>query len=280
MEVRGEIVVIGGHPFVPCDQEESVPSFSPPRFGLWLRLLLGALGAASLGVGVAALFISANGTGTGVLIAFGGVVLVLALLGDRIDSLEFGGTKLKLRAAAVQKFALADESERQGDSVTASRLRAEGHALLTAAGPIASEYQMVRSSMAPGAARTMAMEQVVARARQLAVEQRFDPAQVRRWLREGNDEQRLTALAMMQAEPRLRDVDAALSAIERAHTPFEQYHALLLADRMVDDLDAHNRQRLVEIVTGVRGRRFKHDTDRWLLSEQILHRAGRPVSET
>jgi len=64
-------------------------------------------------------------------------VLVLALLGDRIDSLELGGTKLKLRAAAVQKFALAEESESRGDSVTASRLRAEGHALLGAAGPIA-----------------------------------------------------------------------------------------------------------------------------------------------
>lgn len=32
------------------------------------------------------MFLSSNGTGTGVLIAFGGIVLVLALLGDRIES--------------------------------------------------------------------------------------------------------------------------------------------------------------------------------------------------
>jgi hypothetical protein len=63
-------------------------------------------------------------------------------------------------------------------------------------------------------------------------------------------------------------------AIKRARTPFEQYHALLLADMMLDDLDAGDKQRLVEVVNSVRGRRFRRDTDRWLLSEQILRRAG------
>jgi hypothetical protein len=252
-----------------------MPLFSPSRFGVWLRLLLGTLGAASFGAGVVAVFVSANGTGTGVLLAFGGAVLVLALLGDRIDSLEFGGTKLKLRAAAADKFALAEDSESRGDSVTAARLRAEAQVLLEAAGPIASEYRTVRGSMPAGPARTMAMELVVARARQLAMEQAFDAAEVRRWLQEGNDEERVTALAMMEAEPELRDVDAALSAIKRSRTPFEQYHALLLADRMLDDLNADDKQRLVEIVSGVRGWRFRHDTDRRLLSEQILHKASK-----
>lgn len=138
--------------------------------------------------GVAAVFLSANGTGTGVLVAFGGIVLVLALLGDRIESLEFGGTKLKLRAAAAEKFALAEDSENRGDSATAARLRAEAQALLDAAGPIAAEYRTVRGSMPSGPARTMAMERVVADARKLADEQAFDPAVVLRWLREGNDE--------------------------------------------------------------------------------------------
>jgi hypothetical protein len=74
---------------------------------------------------LSAVFLSTNGTGTGVLVAFGGIVLVLALLGDRIESLEFGGTKLKMRAAAAEKFALAEDSENRGDRVTAARLRAE-----------------------------------------------------------------------------------------------------------------------------------------------------------
>jgi hypothetical protein len=33
---------------------------------------------------------------------------------------------------------------------------------------------------------------------------------------------------MMQAKPELRNFDSVLTAIKRARTPFEQYHALLL----------------------------------------------------
>src|ERR1700722_8284279 len=119
--------------------------------------------------------------------------------------------------------------------------------------------------MSPGPARTLAMERVVARARKVADEQAFDPAVVLRWLREGSDEERVTALAMMEARPELRDVDSVLMAIKRSRTPFEQFHALLLADIMLDDLDAGDKQRLVEVIKSVRGRRFRRDTDRWLL---------------
>jgi hypothetical protein len=271
-------IVVGGKAHAILDVHLSLggpmPLFSPSPFSLWLRLLLGVLGAASFGAGVAAVFLSTNGTGTGVLVAFGGIVLVLALLGDRIESLEFGGTKLKMRAAAAEKFALAEDSENRGDRVTAARLRAEAQALLEAAGPIAAEYRTVRGSMPPGPGRTMAMERVVARARKLADEQTFDPAEVLRWLREGNDEERVTALAMMQAKPELRNFDSALTAIKGSRTPFEQYHALLLADMMLDDLDAGDKQRLVQLVQSVRSRRFRRDTDRWLLSERILRRAS------
>jgi hypothetical protein len=128
--------------------------------------------------------------------------------------------------------------------------------------------------MPAGPARTMAMELVVARARKLADEQSFDAAEVLRWLQEGNDEERVTALAMMQAKPELRNFDSVLTAIKRARTPFEQYHALLLADMMLDDLDAGGRQLLLEVVKSVRGWRFRRDTDRWLLSERILRRAN------
>jgi hypothetical protein len=71
-----------------------------------LRVLTGLLGAASFGTRVFAVFVTQNGTGTGVLLAFGGVLLVLALLGDRIESFEFGGATLRLRAAAAERFAL------------------------------------------------------------------------------------------------------------------------------------------------------------------------------
>jgi hypothetical protein len=245
-----------------------------PVLGSGLRLLLGLFGVGSFGVGVLAVFVTENGTGAGVLLAFGGVLLVLALLGDRIESLEFGGAKLGLRAAAAEKFALADEAERRGDATLADRLRIEARALLDAAGPIAADYRSVRSSMRPSRERTREMERVVARARKLAATQSFQPAEVLRWLREGTEEERITALAMMQADRELRDFDGALATIQDSRSAFEQYHAMRLTASMIDDLDQAQRHRLAEIIKAERGPRFRLDSDRWRLSEDILRRLG------
>jgi hypothetical protein len=243
---------------------------TPSQFRPWLRLVLGVLGAASFGAGVAAVFLTKDGPGAGVLIGFGGVVLVVALLGDAIESIEFGGGKLKMRAAAAEKFALAEEAERYGDSDTAARLRAEARALFdAAAGPVAAAYRSVRSSMPPGPERTTAMEQVVADARRLAEREHFERSDVVQWLQDGSDEQRVTALAVMQAKPELRDLDSVLAAIKNPRSPFEQYHALLLANFMIASLNPRERQRLGEVVKQAR-RCFGNDTDRWMVSDQIL----------
>ena len=245
-------------------------SFSS-AFQPWLRLALGGLGAASFGAGAVAVFRTVNGTGAGVLLAFGGILLVLALLGDRIESIEFGGSKLRLRAAAAEKYALAEEFQHQGDTAAADRLRAEAHALLEAAGPIASEYRSVRGSMPAGKERTIALERIVARARQLATEQSFEPGEVIRWLREGSDEERITALAMMEAKPEFRDFGAVLAAIKGSRSAFEQYHAMRVAESMIPTLNAGERQRLAEVIKGARSLRFRRDTDRWNLSERMLN---------
>jgi hypothetical protein len=101
-------------------------------FTAGLRVLLGLLGLGSFAAGVLAVFVTENGTGTGVLLGFGGILIVLALPGNHIDSFEFGGARLRLRASAAEKFALAVESERRGDAVEADRLRAQARALLDA----------------------------------------------------------------------------------------------------------------------------------------------------
>jgi hypothetical protein len=173
----------------------------PSTFTPALRLVLGVLGSGSFAAGILAVFVSQNGAGTGVLIAFGGAMVVLALLGNRIESLEFGGAKLRLQAAAAERFALAEESERRGDVAEADRLRAEAGALLDAAGPIAADYRSTRRSMRSGPDRTRAMEKVKAQARRLAAEGTFDADEVGRWLREGSNDERITALGIMQAKP-------------------------------------------------------------------------------
>jgi hypothetical protein len=250
--------------------KEQVPSLPQSPFGPWLRLLLGLLGGASFGTGVVAVFVTENGTGTGVLLGFGGIVLVVALLGDRIESLEFGGSRLRMRAEAAERFALAEDSERQGDRITAARLRAEAQSLLDAAGPIAFEYRAIRGTMPYGPERTKAMRGVVARARQLATQHSFQPAEVARWLEHGTDEERITALAMMQAEPKLRNFGGVLMVIKKPRSGFEQYEALVLAEMMLAGLSGQDRQRLGSVIRSVRGFRFRRDAELWRLSERVL----------
>ncbi|MEV8434923.1 hypothetical protein [Streptomyces chartreusis] len=242
------------------------------RFTPILRTLTVLMGAGSFGLGALAVFATQNGTGAAALIVFGGVLLLIALLGSHIESLEFGGATLRLRAAAAERFAQAEESERLGDAAMAHQLRAEAEVLLDAAGPIAAEYGSVRESMSPGTARTQALEGVIAHARLLAQGQSFEPTEVLRWLREGTDEERITALAMMQANPELRNFEAALATITQPRTPFEQYHAMRLAVQMVDGLDDGQARRLAQAVERQRGLRFRRDSDRAMLREEILRK--------
>lgn len=235
---------------------------------------MGLLGAVSFGAGGIAVFVTTNGTGTAVLLTFGGVLLVLALLGNRIESIEVGGTALRLRAAAAERFALADESEQRGNPVAADQLRMEAQVLMEAAGPIASDYRSVRGSMGPGQERTRAMEEVMNRARRLAAEQEFEPGQVLRWLQEGSDEQRITALVMMQARRELRDFDAVLATVDDSRSAFEQYQAMRLVREMTDDLDAAQLRQLTEVIRAGQPTRLLRGRDRWRLGEDILRRVG------
>lgn len=76
---------------------------------------------------------------------------------------------------------------------------------------------------------------------------------------------------MMQANPALRSFEATLAAITNARTPFEQYHAKLLALHMVDALTAEQARRLAQAV-GVQRVRFGTDSDRRRLAKEILRR--------
>ncbi|MEU6412839.1 hypothetical protein [Microbispora sp. NPDC046933] len=241
----------------------------------WTRILMGVLGAVSFVAGAIAVFVTENGLGAAVLVVFGGVVMVLALLGSSIESLEFGGAKLVVRAVH-EKLQLADASEGRGDIAEAGRLRAEAKALLETIGPVATEYRSTRRSMPAGPARTEAMEKVVSDVRRLSAELPLDSAEVLRWLEQGAEEQRIAALAIMQARPETRNFDAALEAIENSRSAFEQYHAMLLSLQMVDDLDQEQRRRLAEVIRSERDARFRKDGDRLWLSEHILSRVDPP----
>ncbi|MDT0300750.1 hypothetical protein [Streptomonospora wellingtoniae] len=172
------------------------PSTSTGAMSRVIRALMAALGSTSFALGAVAVFTTENGTGSAALIVFGGVLLVLAYFGDRIDSLEFGGANLRLRAAAAEKYALAEESDQRGDTAAGERLRDEARALMESAGAIAAEYRSTRRTMPSGPVRTAAMEEIVERARGVARSGPTEPGQVRGWLRSADEELRSAAMEL------------------------------------------------------------------------------------
>jgi hypothetical protein len=221
-----------------------------------VRLLAVILGVPIFGTGVLAVFATENGTGAAALLGIGAAFVAFGALGDRLESVDLGGVKLSIRDMARETFSLARRAEELGDTQAATRLRAVGKELEE----LADEYRRIRSSMDAGDDRTGPMDEVVDRAAALTGTDDIDPEAVADWFRLGRDEDRVIALGLMQGNPRLRDFDAALAAIERGSSPFEIYHGLDLAHAMVDTLSRGRREQLRRAVTKVlRGQLARRD---------------------
>ncbi|HWM09304.1 MAG TPA: hypothetical protein VNO82_08160 [Solirubrobacteraceae bacterium] len=234
-----------------------------------VRGLAGVLGFAVFAAGAVAVFVTENGTGAAAMLAIGAAFMAFAALGDRIQSLELGGVKLTIRDLARQTYALAREAEHRGDDEAADRLRAVAAELEA----LARAYRHLRGSMKAGDKRTRVLDDLVLETQSLAESGAFEAADVIRWFEQGTPEARITALALMQGNPRLRDFGAALDAIADSRSAFEQYHGLALAETMLDDLGTTDRAQLTVVTErALRSRRVKTGTDRHELGEQILAR--------
>lgn len=232
-----------------------------------IRAASAVLGIGSFGAGVTAVFVTENGTGSAALLAIGAGFLVLAVLGDRVQSVEMGGVNLTIRDLARQTFALAQEAERRGDEQSAARLRAVGDHLQA----LARGYRRLRRSMRAGRERTQALTHIVREARTLAQSDVLEPADVVTWFEEGTPEARITALGLMQGNARLRDFEAMLDAIADPRSPFERYHGLRLAEMMASDLSSAQRAQSIVIVERAL-RRFsaRRDKDIQELGQRLL----------
>ena len=190
-----------------------------------VRIVGGLVGAAVFGAGVAAVFTTTNGTGAAALLVIGAGFVLLAVLGDRLQSLEFGGINLSLKDVARQALALAGEEEQAGNFEKAKQLRAVAKELQQ----LASDYRSVRRRIPAGQERTRVFNELIARTRTLAKSSDLDANDVLRWFDEGSPEARVTALGLMEGNEELRNFDAALDAIEPSQSAYEQYHGLVLA---------------------------------------------------
>ena len=76
-----------------------------------IRTVAGALGVTAFTTGAVAVFVTENGTGAAALLAIGAGFMVIAVLGDRVQSVELGGVNLTIRDLARETYALAREAE-------------------------------------------------------------------------------------------------------------------------------------------------------------------------
>jgi hypothetical protein len=232
-----------------------------------IRAAVGLFGIGVFAAGVVAVFVTENGTGAAALLAIGAAFMVIAVLGDRVQSVELGGVNLTIRDLARQTYALAREAEHRGDDESAARLRTVASQLEA----LARGYRRLRGSMRSGHERTRALEHVMTEARRLAKSDALEAADVVTWFEEGTPEARITALGLMQGNARLRDFEAALDAIDDSRSAFEQYHGLRLAEMMIPDLTASQRAQ-VAVVTerALRRYRVRRDSDRRETGERVL----------
>jgi hypothetical protein len=229
---------------------------------------IAALAVALIGAGAVAVFAVRNGTGAAALLTAGVALLALVILRERIETLRWGDLELTLRRQA-------DVAAAQGDYELERGLRAAADSLANRAAPIAGSYETVRSSMPAGPERTAAMEAEVARAREDARSGSFDREQVVELFRTGTAGQRIYALGIMQEHPGLATVDVVLDAVRSPHSPFEHYHSLLLAERVASSLTAAEKEALeIAVRQQLDSRRFRRDSDRLSVANQILDRLG------
>jgi hypothetical protein len=256
-----------------------------------VRATTAAVGAASLAVGAVAVFQTQNGAGSAALLVIGAALLVLAGVGRWPKRMTFGDTSIEFPGGEVTSIAagveehgdlrgaselyklVAREAEERGNWTTASQLKNEAASLDEQARRIASDYEKIRGSTTPSASRTRTLEGLMVAAREAARESKFDKDQIRKFM-EGGDGDRIFALGVMQEDPDVRDFELVVQGISNSRSAFEQYHALLLAQKMLADLNEAQQHELGNVIEKERrpGGYIVPGSDRWALSEEILAR--------
>ena len=136
-------------------------------------------------------------------------------------------------------------------------------------------YEATRNSMPPGPDRTFKMSTIVAQARAIASQAKYEPLEVSDLFAENTSGSRIVALAILQASPDPTFFSLAREAIGKSRSAFEQYHALRAVEGMVGALSPDQKRELDATLRDQRSggpdKYIKPDSDRWTLSSRILN---------
>lgn len=200
-------------------------------------------GVLVLMAGGVAVFLTDNELGSTALVAAGVAICALSVFANRIEAVEAAGVRFELerRARSVRQKARPARAASGADQAEQLERRAEG--LMAAAAMVGSRYEQLRETEPSGWDRTSRMEGILREARALDTDP-LSAEDVARIFAGGSDGDRITALALVEANPRLAQVDFLIDAISNSRSSFEQYHALVATERALEHLSVEDRERV------------------------------------
>lgn len=235
------------------------------RISDWLTTLIVGATLTQLGTikdGAGRLFnglAPAVGSQAGAAAFAGSVVIYFAVVGFLIGWLY---ARLRLGLAMSAADALLELSRRAqsaGDLGTAKAAKdaamnitqgSTGMApasLVQDIGGIADRYDELRSTPA-SPRRTGQMEDLVRQGRAMAKLGDLSAQDVQSMFALGTAGRRVMALALMEGDIHLADFPSVLQAIEESQSAFEQYHGLIVANKMLGSLSTEERERLKAVL--------------------------------
>jgi len=137
---------------------------------------------------------------------------------------------------------------------------------------IAQIYEQTRQTMSPGDSRTQRMTELIGAARQCApfVQQAQSSSLFKEFETE-SDGLRIVALGLAEASPS-GTFQLAVDGIRSSRSPFEQYHALILARSLTREISASEKAELRDAINGQIGKTITTgDMSRWQLAEALLN---------
>lgn len=230
------------------------------------------IGLLTLVSGAIAVFGTDNEVGSAALVTAGVAILGLAVFGNRLRAFEVAGVRLELIRQAEDAQLEAAAARASGELDRAEQLENHAQSLLMAASAVGSRYEHLRATEQPGWNRTSRMETLLRDARDLDTE-RLTATDVARIFDTGTDGNRIAALALIERSPRLATGSVLVDGILRSRSAFEQYHALVAAERALDHLAADDRSRVGEAVEAVlAGPLGESSSDRRTVARRIAAR--------
>jgi formylglycine-generating enzyme required for sulfatase activity len=142
---------------------------------------------------------------------------------------------------------------------------------------LADEYEAIRRRMPGDGARTSLMSLLVGRVQILGGEREAGPVAEKLFSR-GTDGARLVSIVLAYTDAQRQHIELALAGIAESRSPFEQFHALVLAQALLPYLHPTAAARLKSAIESQMGQTINEkDPSRWSLARRLLEQLGSTV---